>query len=228
MVEGYRDERGRVRHRVVANLGRKEALKASGQPARQTDEHHSLGDLTDRVRNTRNQRTHPHATRRRPRRTRDPRLRVRTPSQTPARTGRTLRHAQAVTQSSPAEQSRHSPRRLADRLGLKDPALVCALSPGRGQDAPRPRPLDTPRPARMRPNITTSFLSPTRFLQTGPHNLLWAPPPTPTPAIPGLTWVSATRPQTPIPRGSWSTLRHSARSISRARPCPIFVPARAR
>ena len=31
MVEGYRDERGRVRHRVVANLGRKEALKASGQ-----------------------------------------------------------------------------------------------------------------------------------------------------------------------------------------------------
>ncbi|MCA1680480.1 MAG: IS1634 family transposase [Actinobacteria bacterium] len=31
MVEGYRDERGRVRHRVVANLGRKDALKASGQ-----------------------------------------------------------------------------------------------------------------------------------------------------------------------------------------------------
>ncbi|MDP9135951.1 MAG: IS1634 family transposase, partial [Actinomycetota bacterium] len=31
MVEGYRDERGRVRQRVVANLGRKEALKASGQ-----------------------------------------------------------------------------------------------------------------------------------------------------------------------------------------------------
>ncbi len=31
MVEGYRDERGRVRHRVVANLGRKETLKASGQ-----------------------------------------------------------------------------------------------------------------------------------------------------------------------------------------------------
>ena len=31
LVEGYRDERGRVRHRVVANLGRKEALKASGQ-----------------------------------------------------------------------------------------------------------------------------------------------------------------------------------------------------
>jgi hypothetical protein len=31
MVEGYRDERGRVRHRVVANLGRKEALKESGQ-----------------------------------------------------------------------------------------------------------------------------------------------------------------------------------------------------
>jgi transposase len=31
MVEGYRDEQGRVRHRVVANLGRKEALKTSGQ-----------------------------------------------------------------------------------------------------------------------------------------------------------------------------------------------------
>jgi Domain of unknown function (DUF4277)/Transposase DDE domain len=31
MVAGYRDERGRVRHRVVANLGRKDALKASGQ-----------------------------------------------------------------------------------------------------------------------------------------------------------------------------------------------------
>jgi hypothetical protein len=31
LVEGYRDEAGRVRHRVVANLGRKEALKASGQ-----------------------------------------------------------------------------------------------------------------------------------------------------------------------------------------------------
>jgi hypothetical protein len=31
LVEGYRDEQGRVRHRVVANLGRKEALKASGQ-----------------------------------------------------------------------------------------------------------------------------------------------------------------------------------------------------
>ena len=31
MVEGYRDERGRVRHRVVANLGRKDALKDSGQ-----------------------------------------------------------------------------------------------------------------------------------------------------------------------------------------------------
>ncbi len=30
MVEGYRDEQGRVRHRVVANLGRKEKLKASG------------------------------------------------------------------------------------------------------------------------------------------------------------------------------------------------------
>ena len=31
LVEGYRDERGKVRHRVVANLGRKEELKASGQ-----------------------------------------------------------------------------------------------------------------------------------------------------------------------------------------------------
>lgn len=31
LVEGYRDEHGRVRHRVVANLGRKEELKASGQ-----------------------------------------------------------------------------------------------------------------------------------------------------------------------------------------------------
>ncbi len=31
LVEGYRDEQGRVRHRVVANLGRKEALKSSGQ-----------------------------------------------------------------------------------------------------------------------------------------------------------------------------------------------------
>jgi transposase len=31
LVEGYRDERGTVRHRVVANLGRKEELKASGQ-----------------------------------------------------------------------------------------------------------------------------------------------------------------------------------------------------
>ncbi len=31
MVEGYRDEAGKVRHRVVANLGRKDALKASGQ-----------------------------------------------------------------------------------------------------------------------------------------------------------------------------------------------------
>jgi transposase len=31
LVDGYRDERGRVRHRVVANLGRKEELKASGQ-----------------------------------------------------------------------------------------------------------------------------------------------------------------------------------------------------
>jgi len=31
LVEGYRDERGRVRHRVVATLGRKEDLKESGQ-----------------------------------------------------------------------------------------------------------------------------------------------------------------------------------------------------
>ena len=31
LVEGYRDEAGKVRHRVVANLGRKEALKSSGQ-----------------------------------------------------------------------------------------------------------------------------------------------------------------------------------------------------
>jgi hypothetical protein len=31
LVEGYRDATGRVRHRVVANLGRKEALKQSGQ-----------------------------------------------------------------------------------------------------------------------------------------------------------------------------------------------------
>jgi len=31
LVEGYRDEHGKVRHRVVANLGRKEELKASGQ-----------------------------------------------------------------------------------------------------------------------------------------------------------------------------------------------------
>ncbi|MCA1678022.1 MAG: IS1634 family transposase [Actinobacteria bacterium] len=31
LVEGYRDERGRVRQRVVANLGRKEKLKASGE-----------------------------------------------------------------------------------------------------------------------------------------------------------------------------------------------------
>jgi Domain of unknown function (DUF4277)/Transposase DDE domain len=31
LVEGYRDECGRVRHRVVANLGRKEELKTSGQ-----------------------------------------------------------------------------------------------------------------------------------------------------------------------------------------------------
>ncbi len=31
LVEGYRDEAGKVRHRVVANLGRKSALKDSGQ-----------------------------------------------------------------------------------------------------------------------------------------------------------------------------------------------------
>src|SRR3954447_5750118 len=31
LVEGYRDERGKVRHRVVANLGRKDVLKESGQ-----------------------------------------------------------------------------------------------------------------------------------------------------------------------------------------------------
>src|SRR5438477_7703873 len=31
LVEGYRDDRGRVRHRVVANLGRKDQLKESGQ-----------------------------------------------------------------------------------------------------------------------------------------------------------------------------------------------------
>ena len=31
LVEGYRDEDGKVRHRVVANLGRKDALKDSGQ-----------------------------------------------------------------------------------------------------------------------------------------------------------------------------------------------------
>lgn len=31
LVEGYRDERGRVRHRVVANLGRRERLKESGE-----------------------------------------------------------------------------------------------------------------------------------------------------------------------------------------------------
>jgi Domain of unknown function (DUF4277)/Transposase DDE domain len=31
LVEGYRDESGRVRHRVVANLGRRDALKESGQ-----------------------------------------------------------------------------------------------------------------------------------------------------------------------------------------------------
>ena len=31
LVDGYRDERGKVKHRVVANLGRKDALKDSGQ-----------------------------------------------------------------------------------------------------------------------------------------------------------------------------------------------------
>jgi hypothetical protein len=31
LVDGYRDEKGKVRHRVVANLGRKDALKDSGQ-----------------------------------------------------------------------------------------------------------------------------------------------------------------------------------------------------
>jgi transposase len=31
LVQGQRDERGRVRHKVVANLGRRDALKASGQ-----------------------------------------------------------------------------------------------------------------------------------------------------------------------------------------------------
>jgi hypothetical protein len=31
LVDGYRDDSGRVRHRVVANLGRKETLKESGQ-----------------------------------------------------------------------------------------------------------------------------------------------------------------------------------------------------
>ena len=31
LVEGYRDESGKVRQRVVANLGRKDALKDSGQ-----------------------------------------------------------------------------------------------------------------------------------------------------------------------------------------------------
>lgn len=31
LVEGYRDEQGKVRHRVVANLGRRDALKDSGQ-----------------------------------------------------------------------------------------------------------------------------------------------------------------------------------------------------
>src|SRR5215211_95681 len=31
LVEGYRDENGKVRHRVVANLGRRDALKDSGR-----------------------------------------------------------------------------------------------------------------------------------------------------------------------------------------------------
>jgi hypothetical protein len=31
LVDGYRDEKGKVRHRVVANLGRRDALKDSGQ-----------------------------------------------------------------------------------------------------------------------------------------------------------------------------------------------------
>src|SRR4051812_12649647 len=31
LVDGYRDENGKVRHRVVANLGRRDALKDSGQ-----------------------------------------------------------------------------------------------------------------------------------------------------------------------------------------------------
>jgi hypothetical protein len=31
LIDGYRDENGKVRHRVVANLGRKDALKDSGQ-----------------------------------------------------------------------------------------------------------------------------------------------------------------------------------------------------
>src|SRR3954462_3274947 len=31
LVEGYRDENGKVRHRVVANLGRRNVLKDSGQ-----------------------------------------------------------------------------------------------------------------------------------------------------------------------------------------------------
>jgi len=30
IVEGYRDDAGKVRHRVVANLGRRDRLKASG------------------------------------------------------------------------------------------------------------------------------------------------------------------------------------------------------
>src|SRR5438445_677999 len=31
LVESYRDDRGRPRHRIVANLGREDALKTSGQ-----------------------------------------------------------------------------------------------------------------------------------------------------------------------------------------------------
>jgi len=31
LVEAYRDEQGKVRHRIVANLGREDELKASGQ-----------------------------------------------------------------------------------------------------------------------------------------------------------------------------------------------------
>ena len=37
LVEGYRDENGKVRHRVVANLGRKDALKDSGSWRRWRD-----------------------------------------------------------------------------------------------------------------------------------------------------------------------------------------------